>query len=62
MLGVGRTGSMIGPLLGGAMLAMHWSVTQILLATAIPATIAALSMFLIGRIPKSAAIVAAARS
>jgi MFS transporter, AAHS family, 4-hydroxybenzoate transporter len=60
MLGVGRTGSMIGPLLGGAMLAMHWSVTQILLATAIPAIIAALSMYLIGRIPRSAAIVAAA--
>jgi AAHS family 4-hydroxybenzoate transporter-like MFS transporter len=62
MLGVGRTGSMIGPLLGGAMLALHWSVSEILLATAIPATIAALSAYLIGRMPKSAAIVAAARS
>jgi AAHS family 4-hydroxybenzoate transporter-like MFS transporter len=59
MLGIGRTGSMIGPLLGGAMLALHWSVTEILLAAAIPAAIAALSAYLIGRLPKSAAIVSA---
>jgi MFS transporter, AAHS family, 4-hydroxybenzoate transporter len=62
MLGIGRTGSMIGPLLGGAMLAMHWSVTEILLATAVPAAIAALCAYLIGRIPKSAAVVGAARA
>jgi AAHS family 4-hydroxybenzoate transporter-like MFS transporter len=62
MLGIGRTGSMIGPLLGGAMLARHWSVSEILLATAIPACIAALCVYLIGRVPKSAAVVAAARN
>ncbi len=62
MLGIGRTGSMIGPLLGGAMLALHWSVSEILLATAIPASIAALCVYLIGRVPKSAAIVAATRN
>src|SRR5262245_46285190 len=61
MLGIGRTGSMVGPLLGGAMLAMHWSVTEILLATAVPAAIAALCAYLIGRIPQSAAVVGAAR-
>ena len=62
MPGIGRTGSMIGPLLGGAMLALHWSVSEILLATAIPASIAALCVYLIGRMPKSAAVVAAARN
>jgi AAHS family 4-hydroxybenzoate transporter-like MFS transporter len=61
MLGIGRTGSMIGPLLGGTMLALHWSVSEILLATAVPASIAALCVYLIGRMPKSAAIVAATR-
>jgi hypothetical protein len=34
-------------------------VTEILLAAAIPAAIAALSAYLIGRLPKSAAIVSA---
>jgi AAHS family 4-hydroxybenzoate transporter-like MFS transporter len=62
MLGIGRTGSTIGPLLGGAMLAWHWSVTEILVASAIPASIAALSVYLIGRLPGSAAVVSAARN
>jgi MFS transporter, AAHS family, 4-hydroxybenzoate transporter len=62
MLGIGRTGSMVGPLLGGAMLARHWSVSEILLATAVPASLAALCVYLIGRLPKSAAIVSAARN
>jgi hypothetical protein len=44
------------------MLAMHWSVTEILLAAAIPAGIAAPCAYLISRIPKSAAVVSAARS
>jgi AAHS family 4-hydroxybenzoate transporter-like MFS transporter len=57
MVGIGRTGSMIGPLLGGALVALKWPVSSILLVSALPAAIAALSTYLIGRLPRSAAMV-----
>jgi AAHS family 4-hydroxybenzoate transporter-like MFS transporter len=41
--GVGRVGSIIGPLLGGALLAMQWSNASLFLAAALPAGIAALA-------------------
>jgi AAHS family 4-hydroxybenzoate transporter-like MFS transporter len=40
-LGVGRIGSIVGPLIGGAMLAMQWTPQQIFRAGAVPAIIAA---------------------
>jgi len=40
-LGIGRIGSIVGPLIGGAMLAMQWTPQQIFQAGAIPAFIAA---------------------
>ena len=44
-LGVGRVGSIVGPLLGGLMLKLDWSPRQILLAGAIPAFCAAVATF-----------------
>ena len=44
-LGVGRVGSIVGPLLGGLMLRLDWSPRQILLAGAVPAFCAAAASF-----------------
>lgn len=44
-LGVGRVGSIVGPLLGGLMLKLDWSPRQILLAGAVPAFCAAAAAF-----------------
>jgi MFS transporter, AAHS family, 4-hydroxybenzoate transporter len=44
-LGVGRVGSIVGPMLGGVMLKLDWSPRQILLAGAIPALCAAAAAF-----------------
>jgi AAHS family 4-hydroxybenzoate transporter-like MFS transporter len=45
-LGVGRIGSIVGPLLGGVMLKLNWSPREILLAGSIPALCAAAATFL----------------
>jgi AAHS family 4-hydroxybenzoate transporter-like MFS transporter len=47
-LGVGRIGSIIGPVLGGLVLSAGWSMTQVFFACAVPALVAALAVFLIG--------------
>lgn len=44
-LGVGRVGSIVGPMLGGIMLKLNWSPREILLAGSIPALCAAVSTF-----------------
>jgi AAHS family 4-hydroxybenzoate transporter-like MFS transporter len=44
-LGVGRIGSIVGPMLGGVMLKLDWSPRQILLAGSIPALCAAAATF-----------------
>ncbi len=44
-LGIGRIGSIVGPILGGVMLKLNWSPQQILLAGAIPALCAAAATF-----------------
>ncbi len=44
-LGVGRIGSIIGPMLGGVMLKLDWSPREILLAGSIPALCAAAATF-----------------
>ena len=43
-LGVGRLGSIVGPLLGGVVLSQHWSLQRIFLAGAMPALLAALAI------------------
>ncbi len=44
-LGIGRIGSIVGPLLGGVMLKLNWSPREILLAGSIPALCAAAATF-----------------
>jgi len=47
-LGIGRIGSIIGPLLGGVFLGWNWKMQMILFASAVPALIAALAVFALG--------------
>jgi len=42
--GIGRLGSMVGPLLGGLLIGWHWDAADIFYAAAVPAFIAALSV------------------
>jgi AAHS family 4-hydroxybenzoate transporter-like MFS transporter len=49
-LGIGRIGSIVGPVLGGVMLSLEWSPQQIFLAGALPALIAAVAVMLSNRI------------
>jgi AAHS family 4-hydroxybenzoate transporter-like MFS transporter len=44
-LGIGRTGAIIGPVLGGEFMRLKWSTQDIFLAAAIPALISAIGMF-----------------
>jgi AAHS family 4-hydroxybenzoate transporter-like MFS transporter len=50
-VGAGRVGGMLGPLLGGAALAGHWSALPAFLAAGLPMLMVAIATFLIGRIP-----------
>lgn len=43
-LGVGRTGSVLGPVLGGQRIALQWSNAGLFLAAAVPVIISALAM------------------
>jgi MFS transporter, AAHS family, 4-hydroxybenzoate transporter len=53
-LGIGRIGSIIGPLLGGMMLALQWHIPSIFFAGAVPVLIAAVAVFALGQLPKPA--------
>jgi MFS transporter, AAHS family, 4-hydroxybenzoate transporter len=53
-LGVGRIGSIVGPVLAGAMLSIGWTPQQILLAAAIPAFCSAAAVMLSNRLQGSA--------
>ena len=48
-LGIGRAGSIVGPLIGGALLALHWATESLFLAAAVPALVAALAAFVLHR-------------
>ncbi len=43
--GIGRIGSVIGPVIGGQLLALHWPVQDLFMAAAIPPAIAAIAGF-----------------
>lgn len=45
-LGIGRWGSIAGPVLGGLLIQFEWSNSEIFLAMAVPTVIAALMLFL----------------
>lgn len=44
-LGIGRIGSIVGPLVGGVLLSHHWTAAQLFIAAAVPAMISAVIMF-----------------
>ncbi|WP_343616033.1 MFS transporter [Novosphingobium sp.] len=46
-LGVGRIGSIVGPVAGGALLSLGWTSQQLILTAVIPALIAAVAVFLL---------------
>ncbi len=43
-LGIGRIGAIVGPVVGGQLLALHWQNQELFLAAAVPAAISALVM------------------
>ena len=47
-LGIGRIGSIVGPIIGGLMLSMEWTPQQIFMAGAVPAICAAIAVFVSG--------------
>lgn len=47
-LGIGRIGSIIGPLVGGTMLSLAWTTESIFLAAALPALLSAIGVYIIG--------------
>ncbi|MFP5406173.1 MAG: MFS transporter, partial [Gammaproteobacteria bacterium] len=48
-LGVGRVGSVVGPVLGGELIRLNWSDSALFIAVVVPAVISALLMLAIGR-------------
>jgi AAHS family 4-hydroxybenzoate transporter-like MFS transporter len=46
-LGVGRIGAIIGPMVGGLLVALHWPVPLVILANVIPAAIAAVAIVML---------------
>jgi AAHS family 4-hydroxybenzoate transporter-like MFS transporter len=52
-MALGRLGAVVGPMLGGVLLGLHWSADQILLVIAVPELIGALCVFLVSRLPAS---------
>jgi AAHS family 4-hydroxybenzoate transporter-like MFS transporter len=48
-LGIGRIGSIVGPILGGIMLSMHLPLSTIFLVAAIPSLVGSAAIFLMGR-------------
>jgi MFS transporter, AAHS family, 4-hydroxybenzoate transporter len=51
-LGVGRFGSIVGPVLGGVLIQRQWATSEIFIAVALPALISALMMFFMSRGPQ----------
>ena len=49
-LGVGRVGSIVGPLVGGVLLSLKWSAGEVFMVAALAALCAALAAFLLGRL------------
>jgi MFS transporter, AAHS family, 4-hydroxybenzoate transporter len=53
-LGIGRIGSIVGPIFGGIMLSLHLPLTTVFMAGAIPALLGSAAIFLMGRTQASA--------
>ncbi|MBK4736134.1 MFS transporter [Noviherbaspirillum pedocola] len=52
-LGIGRVGSVIGPMLAGWLLAMKWSPASVFFMAMIPALLAGISMLMVGQMKNS---------
>jgi AAHS family 4-hydroxybenzoate transporter-like MFS transporter len=48
-LGIGRIGSIVGPIFGGIMLSLHWPLTTVFMAAAIPSLVGSGAIILMGR-------------
>lgn len=55
-LGIGRIGSIIGPIFGGLMLAGHWPLHTIFLASAAPALVGATAVYIMGRVHRGTGV------
>jgi len=61
-LGIGRVGSIIGPLVGGVLLAEKWSTSAVFMAAAAAALCAALAAFALSRLVRGGSVAAQASS
>lgn len=52
-LGIGRTGSILGPMAGGWALALNWSIPAVFLMAAAPVLLAAVMLGIIARVPRN---------
>lgn len=59
-LGIGRIGSIIGPVLGGELIRMNWPNSTIFIIAALPALLSAIMLFLMERSPERSDPLAAA--
>jgi len=48
-LGIGRAGSIVGPIVAGALMQLHWSAHQLFCAAAIPALLSSLMLYAMSR-------------
>lgn len=51
--GVGRIGSIFGPILGGVLIALHWGMTGLFLISALPLVAASAAIALLGKIDRN---------
>jgi AAHS family 4-hydroxybenzoate transporter-like MFS transporter len=49
-LGVGRIGALVGPYLGGMLIAGKWTTQQLFLAAAVPAAVSMVTMVVLGKV------------
>jgi MFS transporter, AAHS family, 4-hydroxybenzoate transporter len=54
-LGIGRFGSVLGPMVGGLLIARQWSNSSLFIAAALPALVSAITILGIGVVSKSSA-------
>jgi AAHS family 4-hydroxybenzoate transporter-like MFS transporter len=47
-LGIGRIGSVLGPVIGGMLLSMHWDMSHLFLVAAVPVFVAGIAALIIG--------------
>jgi len=51
-LGIGRIGSILGPVIGGELIQLNWSNADLFIAVAVPAVISSIVLILLARKPQ----------